>query len=100
MNSVTFLQRPSRRQPVRPVLVRREGRYGVPGDAIVELGGGPTLTKRPPHGRDEKTRRPRTKSRLQPMRLTLSRGDLAVLLSVSTTLGTVLGMLALVELSL
>jgi hypothetical protein len=100
MNSMTFLQRASRRQPVRPVVVRREGRYAVPGDVIIQLGGGRPRKRPPPSCRDEKTPRPRTRSRIQPLRLTLSRGDLAALLSLSTALGTVLGMLALVELGL
>jgi hypothetical protein len=97
MNRVIFLQRSSRR-PVRPVVVRREGRYAVPGAAIIELGGGRPRKQRPPSGRDEKTRRLRIESRVPPVRLTLGRGDLTALLSLSAALGTMLGMLALVEL--
>ena len=97
MYSVTFLERPNRHSPVKPVEVRRESRQTVPREMTGVLWDPSFGGHRPP--RPSVTRETRSHTPNEKPRISITGSDLTMLLSMSGLLGGVLGVVGLIELN-
>ena len=97
MYSVTFLERPNRHPPVKPVAVRRESRQTVPPEMTGVLWDPSFGGHRPP--RPSVTRETRSHTPNEKPRISITGSDLTMLLSMSGLLGGVLGVVGLIELN-
>ena len=97
MYKVTFLERPSRPSPVRPMVARRAARRTVPREVTGVLWD-PSVGGRRPM-RPSATHADRNDASRETPRISITGSDLTMLLTMSGVLGAVLGVVGLIELN-